>query len=73
MKIVHIKEEDSAIMETFLDDIKKHSSTRKPAMFIGWDNEDEPVLHLMPMSWKQLAYLKVCIEQHVNWQWGNEE
>lgn len=67
MKVIELCEENQKLLKEFSGEIA--DSPTRPALYIGFDAENNPVLHLCDMTWKELAHIKVAFEMHVARDW----
>jgi hypothetical protein len=68
-EIIKMRPSKEDVLNTFLDEIKEHSNAVRPMIFIGMAEDGHPVLHLMDMSWAELAHVKTAFEMHVTKDW----
>lgn len=67
MNVVQFPKGDPETLKNFLDEIAKGGT--RPMIYLGLGEDGEPVLHTMPMTWKEKAYLKSCFEMHYIRDW----
>lgn len=67
MKVIELSPDKQQKLEEFAKDIIAEPT--RPAIYIGFDRDGQPVLHLADMSWKELAYVKTAFDMHVTRNW----
>lgn len=62
MKVVHLSELNQAKLQEFVKTITVGET--RPVLYIGLDQSGDPVLHTGDMTWKELGYVKLCLDMH---------
>lgn len=65
MKVIPITEDSKAKLDAFLATIEGV----RPAVFIGIDAENSPVIWVEKLEWKELAHIKMAFDMHVTRDW----
>lgn len=67
MKVIQLSQDNQSKLQEFTAQIAEGKT--RPAVYIGFDDDGSPVLHLGDMTWKELAHVKTAFDMHVTRDW----
>ncbi len=67
MKIIEFSKDNEKRLQEFMPTIIQ-SGTR-PAIYIGLDDNSDPILCMSNLTWKELAYIKMCLDMYITQDW----
>lgn len=67
MKVIEIKKDDTEKLKNFVDAIVDGKT--RPAIYIGLDEDNEPVMHTTDLSWHELSYIKLAFDAQITRAW----
>jgi len=68
MKVIELKSVVHDELSAFIRSIEATKLT--PMIFIGLDEDGEPVLYTAKMNWKEFAYIKMAYDMYCIKEWS---
>lgn len=67
--VITLHKSQADILKTFLEEIALVSPGVKPVAFLGIAEDGHAVLHTMPVTWRELSWVKHCWDMHFLEEW----